>query len=108
MSYLRIINPDIYVVLTVSPVPIGGSTFKHLNAFTMDCISKSFLRSAVHMVMSDHIKHVYYWPSFEAVRWFSGHADMKFGDYDGLARHIHPDHIKSITKIFMKNYFNLI
>jgi hypothetical protein len=100
---IRSVNPEVPVVLTVSPVPLAGSPFPKFNAFAVDCVSKSFLRTAVHYAMR-HIDNVHYWPSFEAVRWYSGHADIKFGDADGNARHIDPALIAKITECFIRHY----
>jgi hypothetical protein len=100
----RDVNPDINIIITVSPVPLAGSPFSDLNAITLDCISKSYLRSAVDKLMKLRMDRVFYWPSFEAIRWVSGHSSFKFGDSDGNPRHIDPNIIDSITRVFIRHF----
>ena len=57
------------IVLTVSPVPLSGTT-EFGSAVVADCVSKSTLRVACHEVASAQTTpDVIYWPSFEIVRW---------------------------------------
>jgi hypothetical protein len=100
---IRSINPDVPIILTVSPVPLAGTPFPRSNAFAVDCVSKSLLRVAVFYAEAE-VKNSHYWPSFEGVRWYSGHADTKFGDADGNPRHIDPELIHTITRSFIKNF----
>ena len=83
-------NPDTKIILTVSSIPHAASPFEGKNAFTLDCISKSFLRSGVEIALSRETEGLYYWPSFEVIRWFFGHSIWKFGDGGGHARHVDP------------------
>lgn len=58
ITLLRSVNPNLCVILTVSPV-------RHLkDGFTENNLSKSHLISAVHEV-TDPRKHIYYFPSYE-------------------------------------------
>jgi hypothetical protein len=99
-------NPDAKIILTVSPIPLAASPFKDKNAFTLDCVSKSFLRSGVELALARETEGLYYWPSFEAIRWFFGHSIWKFGDGDGHARHVDPRLIEKITDKFIELYYN--
>ena len=65
-------RPDVPIVFTVSPVTLGA-TFRGDAAMVSDCISKSILRAAVDAVMRQNLPGLYYWPSFEIVRWFGAH-----------------------------------
>src|SRR5437763_280107 len=64
----RIAGDGAKVVLTVSPVPLSGTT-EFSSAVIADCLSKSTLRLACQEVLSDGLEGVFYWPSFEIVRW---------------------------------------
>lgn len=94
------INPEIKIVLTLSPVPLG-STFEFESAIVADCISKSVLRAAIYeALLSCTDRKPIYFPSFEIVRWVGGHAGNAFGD-DGLPRHISQQYVKEIIASFL-------
>lgn len=65
-------RPDVPIIFTVSPVTLGA-TFRNDAAVISDCVSKSILRAAVDTVMRQDLPGLYYWPSFEIVRWFGAH-----------------------------------
>lgn len=87
LSTIRQINSDAEIVLTLSPVPLN-SAFGMMSAVQADCISKSTLRLAVDEVTREAPTNLYYWPSFEIVRWLSGHVGQFFGSDDGVASHV--------------------
>ncbi len=94
------INPDITIVLTLSPVPLG-STFEFKSAIIADCVSKSTLRAAIHEAITGYRgKKPIYFPAFEVVRWIGGHAGDAFGD-DGLPRHVSQRYVKEIIASFL-------
>ena len=100
---LRHLNPRIKIVLTVSPVPLNRS----LNlgpAVMVDCISKSTLRVVAANIMRNPPPEVYYWPSFEIVRWLAPHAFPAFGADDGLLRHVNRGLVDLIVDLFLKHY----
>lgn len=99
-------NPDAKIILTVSPIPLAASPFEDKNAFALDCVSKSFLRSGVELALIRETGDLYYWPSFEAIRWFFGHSTWKFGDGDGHPRHVDPRLIEKITDKFIALYYS--
>jgi tetratricopeptide (TPR) repeat protein len=88
---LRTLNPGVKVVLTVSPVALGG-TYERKSAVLADCVSKSTLRVTVEEVLALGLPDVYYWPSFEMARWLGAHLPAKydppFGADDGRTRHV--------------------
>ncbi len=71
VELIRSTNPTAPIVLTLSPVPLKA-TFRHISCVT-DCVSKSVLRVAIDNVMSMEPDDVWYWPSFEVVRWAGAH-----------------------------------
>ena len=73
-------------------------------AVEVDCISKSTLRVAVANVMRDKIEGVFYWPSFEIVRWLAPHIAPAYGVDDGLLRHVNTGLIDLITDLFVEYY----
>ena len=91
-SVRRMAGRDIRIVLTVSPVPLQGTT-EHESAITADCLSKSTLRVACQEVVTAHEGDgVIYWPSFEIVRWlgpyFGPDLPRVYGAEDGRSGHV--------------------
>jgi hypothetical protein len=94
------INPAIKIVVTLSPVPLGG-TFEFESAIVADCVSKSVLRASSHeALLTCGDPRPVYFPSFEIVRWIGGHAGNAFGD-DGLPRHVSREYVKEIIASFL-------
>jgi hypothetical protein len=88
----RIAGPQTRVVLTVSPVPLKGTT-EFDSAIVADCLSKATLRLACDEVVAARAGDgVLYWPSFEIVRWLGTHfgpgAPAVYGADDGNTRHV--------------------
>ena len=106
---IRAISPrDPKVVLTVSPVPLAGTT-ELGSAIIADCLSKSTLRLACHEVVTARAADgVTYWPSFEIVRWLSPHlaADHPpaYGADDGNSRHVSRWLVALIVDLFIKHH----
>lgn len=102
VEHIRALNPEAPIVMTVSPVPLYGTTFMP-SAVIADCTSKSTLRVAVHEVMSSGVDGLFYWPSFEIVRWVCGHSDRaNWGDPD--SRHIDQGVLDKIMRLFIERY----
>ena len=68
INALRAVNPFVKIVMTLSPIPIIYSASDY-PVVAADCISKSTLRIALDQVMRLGLKDVYYYPSFEMLRW---------------------------------------
>lgn len=104
---LRIIRPGLNIVLTVSPVPINRS-FIHASAIQSDCISKSTLRVAAEEIIQAGLPGVHYWPSFEIVRWLSGHMPVgslpAFGAEDRDTRHVSRHLVNMIVELFLETF----
>ena len=96
------------IVLTVSPVPLSGTT-ELASAITADCISKSTLRVACHEVLSASADpRVRYWPSFEIVRWIGPHLGPgyppPYGADDGNSRHVSAWLVELIIDMFLERH----
>ena len=97
---IREVNVEAQIIITLSPVPLLA-TFERRSAVIADCLSKSVLRVAINEVMNEKIDAVYYWPSFEAVRWLAPHIGKFYGGDDGVSRHINESVISDIISVFV-------
>lgn len=104
IDLVRSANPSINIILSVSPIPMKGSPIGG-SAVAADCRSKSILRTAVGDVMDLGIPHVYYWPSFEAVRWLGCHVGPVYGSEGTDHRHVGPSYLNEIMGAFVEYFF---
>jgi tetratricopeptide (TPR) repeat protein len=94
------------IVFTLSPVPLIATHRTDVTCMVADSVSKSILRVAIDQVMRRRLDGVYYWPSFEIVRWASSHAAYRaFGDDDGAPRHVNENHVDAIIDAFTEHFF---
>jgi tetratricopeptide (TPR) repeat protein len=96
------------IVITVSPVPLSGTSELH-SAVVADCVSKSTLRVACHEVMAEQdAADLIYWPSFEIVRWLGTHFGPDqphvYGADDSNTRHVSSWVVKLIIDLFLERY----
>jgi hypothetical protein len=96
------------IVLTVSPVPLTGTT-EMGSAVIADCVSKSTLRVACHEVVSQpENQDVLYWPSFEIVRWLGPHFGpehpLVYGADDDNTRHVSAWVVAMIIDLFLEKH----
>jgi len=103
ISIFRRLNPDIKVVLTVSPIPLMAG-LPGRSAFTTDCISKSILRTAAHVVMDKKLSNVSYWPSFEIVRWLGAHTGPTICDNGVQSRHVNAEILDLALSLFVEKF----
>jgi hypothetical protein len=96
------VNPRAPIVLTLSPVPLLA-TFRDQSCMTADCVSKSVLRVALDNVMAARPENVYYWPSFELVRWAGSALDWRAWGID--ARHAHRYLVQVIVNQFVESFY---
>jgi len=107
VSAARKINPEIAIILTVSPVPLARA-FDEDSAVVGDFLSKSTLRVAIDELMGDGEPGLYYWPSFEIAKWILPHYgrelpdDLFFGADDGVSRHPSREMVREIIGAFLK------
>ena len=107
LGHLQSLAPKAQTIITVSPVPLEGSV-EMPSAVLADCVSKSVLRSAVHELLLAEPELVYF-PSFEIVRWLSGHTSAQiFGSDDENSRHVSGWVIDFIARSFMNLFFENI
>ena len=105
IALIRSVNPNAPIVLTLSPVPLVA-TFRDMTCITADCVSKSVLRVALDRVFSRSPENVYYWPSFEVVRWAGGHlASRAYGTDDKNARNVSRYLVAEIVQAFVEIFF---
>jgi tetratricopeptide (TPR) repeat protein len=84
---LRRLNERAVIMLTLSPVPLN-TTFDDRSAVVADCLSKSTLRVAIDEVLRARPAGVYYWPSFEVIRWLGAYVGPMFGAEDQSTFHV--------------------
>lgn len=96
---------DKTVIFTLSPVPLNA-TFSDRPTIVSDCVSKSILRVSLDQFFSEN-KHnnIYYWPSFEMVRWVGAHTDIPTLFEDNTTRHVNNDIVKIIIENFVARFF---
>lgn len=101
---IRSFNENNIIILTLSPVPLHWCQSDY-PIIPADCLSKSVLRLAIEDVMRKGHDGVYYFPSFEIVRWAMPHFNYPaWGMDDGEARHVTKELIKLIIRTF-ESYF---
>jgi hypothetical protein len=104
VSGLRILRPGIPIFLTLSPIPLANSVL-HPSVMAQDCVSKSRLRVAIDDLMDEGIENLFYWPSFEIVRWLGGHMGPFLGAGGADQRHVDPAILDLITSLFIESFF---
>ena len=99
------------LVVTLSPVPLDstiGLTGTPLrSAIEVDCVSKSRLRSAFDEICLRHGSDpsLYYFPSFEIVRWIAPMLPIaNFGYDDAASRHVSSPVLDAICGAFIHRY----
>ena len=102
----RIAGRKVKIVLTVSPVPLAG-TSEMESAVTADCLSKSTLRVACQeAIAKEPAGDLIYWPSFEMVRWLGPHFGPEtppvYAADDGNTRHVSAWLIDLIVGLFVE------
>ena len=104
----RLAGKDVTIVLTLSPVPMGG-TSEFDSAVIADCLSKSTLRVACHEAIAARAdERLIYWPSFEIVRWLGPHFGQDippvYGADDGNTRHVSTWIVDLIISLFLESH----
>lgn len=100
-------GPGKPIIITLSPVPLNA-TYLNRSCIVSDCVSKSILRVAIDESIKN-LHDVYYWPSFEFVKWLPAHSGEKtFGGQGELktldSRHVSEWAVDKIIENF-SNYF---
>lgn len=102
---LKQIDESKPIILTLSPIPLRA-TFHNTSCMVMDCVSKSILRVAIANVMNEGNENVYYWPSFEIVKWVGCHiSEPVFGQDAVDQRHLSRFVPELVIDKFIEHYF---
>ena len=104
IALVRQVNPQAPIVLTLSPVPLLA-THRTISCLTADCVSKSVLRVALDEVMSEQPAGVYYWPSFEIVKWVGANLPWSAYGEEGKARDVNRRLIVEIIDAFIESFY---
>jgi hypothetical protein len=108
LELLRLKNNAIEIYLTLSPVPLSG-IYKNGSVLASDVLSKATIRLAINDVVNN--SKVYYWPSFEIVKWLAPHVPSRygfdtFGEDDGITRHPSDWVVNLMVEKFLENIAN--
>ena len=105
VDLLRAANPTAPIIVSLSPVPLEA-TFRGMSCMTADAVSKSVLRVALDLVMSEKRPNVWYWPGFEMIRWVGAHASWPtYGFHDDRARHVTRWAVQRIIQAFGETFY---
>jgi hypothetical protein len=105
VELIRSVNPAAPIVLTLSPVPLAA-TFRDVACIPADAVSKSVLRVALENVVRRRLDGVYYWPSFEVVRWAGAHVPWRaYGEDDGRPRNVTRYLVAQIIDAFVEAFY---
>ncbi len=104
IALVRQLNPTAPIILTLSPVPLLA-TFREISCLTADCVSKSVLRVALDLVMSGDLSGVYYWPSFEIVKWVGANLPWSAYGEEGKARDVNRRLVAEIIDAFIESFY---
>lgn len=104
IELIRSVNPTAPIVLTLSPVPLKA-TFRPISCITADCASKATLRVALDQVMNRGLEGVYYWPSFEVVRWVGGNLPYPVYGLSGSSRRVEKAIVREIVHAFIEAFW---
>jgi hypothetical protein len=101
ISKIRSLNDRCSIIVTLSPVPLTA-TFEYHSAVVADTVSKSTLRVAIDELLRRKYDKVYYWPSFEVVRWLGAYAPGMYGQEDGSTIHVSEEVIAMQMSLFIE------
>lgn len=102
---IKIINPSINFVYSVSPIPLHGAMLpRESSVLEFDAISKSNVRLGANLFSRRNLPDTTYWPSFEIVRWV---APMRhsFSSIWKDPRHLSDEVVSSICSTFVDRFF---
>ncbi|NWK95769.1 GSCFA domain-containing protein [Sphingobium lactosutens] len=98
LDYIRQINPNVRIILTVSPVPLNA-TFEDRHVFQSTTLSKAVLRLAADE-MTKRFSHCLYFPSYEVIT-----APHVRGAYFGPdCREVVEEGVSHVMGLFFKHF----
>lgn len=92
---LRLVNPDVRVLITVSPVPIIA-TFEDRHVIVSNTYSKAALRVVAHNAASER-RDVLYFPSYEMI---VAHPKARY--FEANFRAIKPSGVEAVMTVFRR------
>jgi antitoxin (DNA-binding transcriptional repressor) of toxin-antitoxin stability system len=105
VELIREVNAGAPIVLTLSPVPLKA-TFRDISCVTADAVSKSVLRVALDSALRRDLPGVWYWPSYEIVKWAGAHLPWPaYGLDDGSSRHVTRYLVVLILEAFVEAFY---
>lgn len=105
VELIRLVNESAPIVFMLSPLP-SPSTFRDIECIPADCVSKSVLRVAFDRVVSMGLPGVYYWPSFEIVRWSGANLAWRaYGADDGGTFHVTRYLLMKLAESFVDAFY---
>lgn len=96
LKLLRELNPDIRLLLTVSPVPLAATAAEEQHVLTSTTYSKSVLRAAAGAFCEQH-ENVDYFPSYEIVT----NPGLNRQMFDTDRRSVLPDGVSFVMQHFL-------
>lgn len=104
LSAIKLANPRIQLVLTLSPVPLAR-TFEFHSAVVADAVSKSVLRAALHEIVQMQPDEMFYFPAYEIVSWLGRYRGDAFGADEGAdSRHVTRRYVDEVLDAFIRHY----
>ena len=97
LDMLKVINPNLRVILTVSPVPLIA-TYETKHALVATAYSKAVLRTSADYAERTY-SHVQYFPSYEII---TG-AYNKGAYYEDDLREVKPEGVAHVMGVFMRH-----
>ena len=97
---VRFINPSVFILITLSPVPLRATFRQDVDVFTANMQSKNTLHSAIREAVASR-DGVEYFPSYEIAM---AHMGWPFRDD---ARHVRPQVVDAIMEAFERKYVAL-
>ncbi|HQT38165.1 MAG TPA: GSCFA domain-containing protein [Acidocella sp.] len=98
-AILRANNPNIRIILTVSPVPLVA-TYEPRSVLTSTICSKSILRAAADEIERAHPQNIAYFPSYEIIT--GPHAGNFYFEAD--RREVTEAGVAHVMRLFMRHY----
>ncbi|MSQ87522.1 MAG: hypothetical protein EXR10_11950 [Alphaproteobacteria bacterium] len=103
VNALRAMNIRNKIILTLSPIPLVFSCSDY-PVVVADCLSKSTLRLAIDSVMRLKLKDIFYFPSYEIIKWVLPMITTPWGAADGLITHVKEEWIDYVMRKFAHHY----
>ena len=99
VARMRAVNPQVKILMTVSPVPLAATARQDQSVITATSYSKAVLRVAVEE-LSSKIRDCFYFPSYEVIT--GNHAG---GSYFGAdLREVRREGVDHVMGLFMRHY----